>query len=63
MAVSHDHKSIDDCELEWQTAYEICRRRWRRDPDYRHACQGTTLTRCARGLVGERCGGNKIGKE
>jgi hypothetical protein len=51
---------IDDCELEWQTAYEICRQRWRRDPDFRHVCQGSTLHQCARGLVSFRCGGNAI---
>jgi hypothetical protein len=24
---------IDDCEIEWQAAYEIFRRHWRQDPD------------------------------
>jgi hypothetical protein len=55
-------KPVDDCELEWQIAYEICRRRWRRDADFRHACAGSTLHKCASGLVSERCGGNPVSR-
>jgi hypothetical protein len=50
----------DDCDQEWKEAYEMCRDFLSRPNPPRGITGGyTNLADCARGLVSERCGGNR----
>ena len=50
----------EGCDEEWEHAYQECAMR-RGDPRYRNiAPWNMSLSQCARGLVSERCGGNRV---
>lgn len=50
-----------DCDQEWDDAYDICERELSRPKPARGVTGGyKTLFECAKGLVSERCGGNKV---
>ena len=49
----------DDCAQEWEDAYERCRQELY-GPNRGITGNYTNMQDCARGLVSERCGGNKV---
>jgi len=50
----------ETCAQEWERAYEMCSEHIG-DSDWRHVTGGyTNLYDCARGLVSQRCGGNRV---
>jgi len=50
----------ESCDKEWEEAYEICSQRIG-DPNWRHITGGyANFEQCARGLVSQRCGGNRV---
>ncbi|PHR56841.1 MAG: hypothetical protein COA43_13315 [Robiginitomaculum sp.] len=64
--VANDKDGVDEhkCDVEWDRAEEICRRELRKPKGARN--RGVTgghndIGNCARGLVSQACGGNKIG--
>jgi hypothetical protein len=50
----------DDCDQEWERAYEKCEELIAAGKTKGIAGGYTDLYNCARGLVSERCGGNKV---
>ncbi len=51
----------EDCEREWQEAFEICRKELNKANPSRGITGGhKTLQGCAKGLVSDRCGGNAV---
>lgn len=51
----------EDCEREWQQAFEICRKELNKTNPNRGITGGhKTLQGCAKGLVSDRCGGNAV---
>jgi uncharacterized protein RhaS with RHS repeats len=56
-----DSADESDCDQEWEDAYQTCGRELSKP----NPCKGITggysnIHDCARGLVSERCGGNKV---
>ncbi|WP_290863136.1 hypothetical protein [Flavobacterium sp.] len=50
----------ETCEEEWEKAYEICEREIAADSNRGITGGYTDLYSCAKGLVSQRCGGNKV---
>ncbi|RDS82218.1 RHS repeat protein [Dyella monticola] len=55
------HKNNDDCEKEWEDAFRMCEN-YNSQPNPPRGITGgyTNLYQCAKGLVSQRCGGNRV---
>lgn len=55
--------NTDDCDKEWEDALKMCKDLNKKNPwEHRPITGGYSDYACARGLVSERCGGNRVSK-